>query len=430
MNINKILIASGLCAMLLSTGCAAMPVTRNMSANDARVHTNVTRSHGGYGGRASYGTLRTHSRYGSPIGRGYNVRNSFLEPGSQINDNLISNYPRPVNINTTARQTRLNRSNLALVEVETDKTYENKETESKKTENNKTDNKKEKATGSAAKTHTTKATEKLHESSAKARRDAEHKIKKTKKANETKVKETTHKPSTAKTETTQTHRSHTALRSPRHSANLVPQTPRAPRISERVAFNRANYRPTRSNIERGINLETNHAYPRHNMYPRRTENRSFLRGHRIGNGYLRRNSRYANYGSQGYVRNYNNGFDGLIRDYRFGNSLGYRHNYAPRSHRYPVHYGYSHNRAISNAFTRGSNALRDGVYTNRANNYNAYGARLTRDYYGPMFGYGYNYESNITNHPPRMNPRGMNPRGHLNGQIVNVPYVSGLVAGS
>jgi len=417
--------------MLLSTGCATMPVTRSMTANDAGVHTNVTRSHGAYRGRAAYDNLGARNRFGSPIGRGYNVRNRFLEPGSRINNNLTSNYPRPTNLNTTAPQTTPRRSNLALVEVETEKTHENRVTENKKSEH-----KEEKATGSATKNRATKATEKLHENSAKARKDAEHKIKETKKANGTKVKETTHKPSTVKTETAQTHRSHTALR-----------TPRAAHVNERTAFNRANHRPNHTNIERGIlrtrnianealvdgnaiNFEANHAYPRHNMYPRRAENRSFLRDYRIGNGYLRRNTRNAHYGSQGYVRNYNNGYDGLIRDYRFGNSLGYRHNYAPRTHRYPVHNGYSHNRALSNAFTRGSNALRDGVYTNRANAYNAYGTGFARDYYGPMFGYGYNYESNITNHPPRMHTRGMNPRGRFSGRIVNVPYVSGLVAGS
>ena len=427
MNISRILIASGLCAMLLSTGCSSAPVTRSMAANDAAPRSHVTRSFDGYRNHNNY---RTRNRFGSPVGRGYNVRSNRAGSDLRIGDELTPYSPRTSNFNTPRRT----HAPAAITQT--------------RTETKSSENTKRQAPGSAAKVRATQATEKLHRSSADARKSIGHEINKTREANETAARATKHTPQTTKTNSTVINRSAETLRTPQHSSNF------APRTSERAALHRATPRHTYSNVERGIVRTRNTANEvlvdghglnndlAHRPYRAgRTENRSFLRGYRLGNGYIRRNARNAQYGSRGYVLNYNNGYDGVIRDYRFGDNFGgghgfrhnyggnYGHNYARRSHaRYPMHYGYQSGRAISSAVTRGTNFLRDGAQHNgvfRANNFDR--GYSNNHYQSPMFGYGYNNESNLVNHPYGY---GTGEAGHLNGQIVNVPYIPGVIAGS
>jgi len=392
-----------------------------MVANNAPARTHITRNFDGYGVNNNY---RVRNRFGSPLGRGYNVRTNVPESNLRISDNLTPQYSRNPNLNTPRR------THSAVTETRT-------ETKSHET--------KKQAPGSAAKVRTTEATEKLHRSSTEARKNAEQQISRTRASSEAKAKETKHTPQTVKTDNTVINRSTETLRTPQRSSNFVPHT------REGAALNRVAPRHTYSNVERGIVRIrdtanevlvngyglNNHVTP--NPYrARHTGHRSLFRGYGFGNRYVRRNAGNAQYGSRGYVLNYNNGYDGVIRDCRFGNNCDYRHGYAHnyghayamRSHaRYPVHHRYSSGHAISNAVTRGTDVLRDGArHTGlfRSNNFSRFNRGYARNHYqSPMFGYGYNYESNIVNHP-----YGYGTAGHLTGQIVNVPYIPGAVAGS
>jgi len=94
-NINRILLTGGLCAMLLSTGCSAAPINRYRVNNSTDGRHTVTRS--------LDGDYRSN-RFGSPVGRGYNVRNVSRNNGSR-RLGIVNEYTQGTNLNTQTANT-------------------------------------------------------------------------------------------------------------------------------------------------------------------------------------------------------------------------------------------------------------------------------------------------------------------------------------
>jgi len=272
---NKILLASGLCIMLISTGCTTNPTTRyRASLNDGRLQSPVTRSFDGYRNHNNF----ARNRFGSPIGRGYNVRN-FSRIGN--NGSNINDYARVPSLNS--RNTNVTR-NTNTNTNEFDSVNESRENRRSHNVNVGTEKTETKTTNKSLKMAPGKASEK-HEK-----------------------KEGAHI----------TRRAHTAQENHQVKRAHTPSTPRP--SSNRVLTRGVNvpgYIPNVDNretaLDRTNNLGRNFNFGRYNNY---TRNNGLVRNHRRSNG---------------YVRNYNNG-NGLIRDYRFNDGL--RHDGFAENHYY------------------------------------------------------------------------------------------------
>ena len=81
MKFNRILLCSGICAMLISTGCSAAPYNSRHRASLNDGSRAVTRSV--ESGRASNGV--SHNRFARPVNRGYNVRHRTNTVNARLN---------------------------------------------------------------------------------------------------------------------------------------------------------------------------------------------------------------------------------------------------------------------------------------------------------------------------------------------------------
>ena len=266
MNMNKILLASGLCIMLVSTGCSAGRTTRyRASLNDGRVQSPVTRSFDGYRNHNNF----ARNRFGSPIGRGYNVRNFSRFNGSR---SAVNGYTHTPDLNTrNTRNTRNTKVTRNIITNELDSN--NKDNKVKVNENRKSHN---------INVRTEKTENKLHRTApAKA------------------------------SEKQGTHRSHQTHE--KHQAKKAHNTERLNKSAE-TAGNHVTRSSGTNSLARGADVpgtaEVNNnrgrnAFGRYNGLLR---NSRALRSQRRSNSY------------NGYIENYNHG-NGLIRDYRFNEGL-------------------------------------------------------------------------------------------------------------
>jgi len=429
--------------MLLSTGCSSAPVTRyNAGVNDGRLHNPITRSFNGYRNHNNY----AHNRFGSTIGRGYSSR-AYSRPGTTIADNTLGNYTRVPSLNTrnshnltserVATHRNINRVPAQITEKENKvvpkKEAENRTTRSSHTEHNEKKHEKNKdhEKNNVRTPVPNRATKDLHESAAAARKKAESHITTTRSAATEKAKETEHKPSRVKTASNPTTPSNTrVLRRPQHSANYMPNS--GNRAGAPSVYNQGVVRSYTAldNSYRGNDI--NHI----RRDGHRRTNR-FFRNHASGNryrgGFLRSHGPTRSYhnrmyrnpaATRGYVGNYNY-FDGLIRDYRFGDGMTGNHRFS-RNHRFdgviPRVNNTLRNHGFNDGFSRyyGLNDVYEHGYDNVYGLNGTYGSGH-RGAYRPQGINGYN--NNIVRNEARGAGLGRyNAFNGFNGEIVNVPY--------
>jgi len=342
--------------MLLSTGCATRPAARYRAhLNDGRLQSPVTRSFDGYRDNNNF----ARNRFGSPVGRGYNVRNfSRIGNGSST----IGDNARVPSLN--ARNTRVTRNintntntNVNVNDNEFDITANESSNEPRRSHNNisvgteKTENKNRSlklAPGKASEKHEKKeTTHRSHENTLKQENQHIRRAHNAERLNESAA--------AARTRVTRS----SASRSLARGAD-IPEAVNDSRLNRSV--DTPDYTPNITN--RRTALGRTHGFGRNFGFSRY-------------NGLIRNNR--GNRVSRGYVGNYNHGNNGLIRDYRFNDGL--RNDGFVRNGR-------------GSAFTRNhnydnwNNGLYGGLNEGWNNGFNNNLARYDRNY-----GFARNYDS-------------------------------------